>query len=78
MGSHFAKHLSPLVLVSEHEMSLDSVAATAILRWVSWVPSQGLFYRGGTLNEGLLGATPRHPWVLMPLQQPRARIAPMR
>lgn len=48
MGSHFAKHLSPLVLSSEHEMSFDSVGATAIFHWVSWVPSPGLFYMGST------------------------------
>lgn len=48
MGSHFAKHLSPLVPESEHEMGFDSVAATAIFSWVSWVPNQGLFYMGGT------------------------------
>lgn len=38
MGFHFAKHLSPLVLASEHEMSSDSAVATAVFRWVSWVP----------------------------------------
>lgn len=48
MGSHFAKHLSPLVLASEHEMSFDSVGATAIFCRVSWVPSRGLFYMGST------------------------------
>lgn len=48
MGFHFAKHLSPLVLASEHEMSFGSTAATAVFRWVSWVPCQGLFHMGGT------------------------------
>lgn len=40
MGFHFAKHLSPLVLASEHEMNSDSAVATAVFRWVSWVPCQ--------------------------------------
>lgn len=72
MGSHFAKHLSPLVLASEHEMSFDSVGATVIFHPVSWVPSRGLFYMGSTwggdsLDEGLLGAIPRHQWGLRSL-----------
>lgn len=49
MGSHFAKHLSPLVLASEREMSFDSVGATAIFRRVAVVgPQSGLFYVGST------------------------------
>lgn len=39
MDFHFAKHLSPLVLVSEHEMSFDC-AAIAISRRVLWLPCQ--------------------------------------
>lgn len=83
MGSHFAKHLSPLVLASEHEMSFDSVGATVIFHPVSWVPSRGLFYMGSTwggihwmrgcweLFQGTSGDSGRS-------QQPRAGIAPMK
>lgn len=39
MDFHFAKHLSPLVLASEREMSFDC-AATAASRWALWLPCQ--------------------------------------
>lgn len=39
MDFHFAKHLSPLVLVSEREMSFDC-AAIAISRPALWLPCQ--------------------------------------
>lgn len=39
MDFHFAKHLSPLVLASEREMSFDC-AATSISRWALWLPCQ--------------------------------------
>lgn len=38
MGSHFAKHLSPLVPESEHEMGFGSVVALAVFRLVSGSP----------------------------------------
>lgn len=38
MGSHFAKHLSLLVLASEHEMRFDSIGATAIFLWCPGCP----------------------------------------
>lgn len=79
MDFHFAKHLSPLVLASEREMSFDC-AAIAISHWALWLPCQWPALHRATVQVAVtewgpgrgavawpLGVTPRHQQMFISL-----------
>lgn len=79
MDFHFAKHLSPLVLAREREMSFDC-AAIAISGWALWLlcqwPALHRVAVGGAVTEWgpgggavarPLGVTPGHQQTLISL-----------